>query len=510
MSTRKSILTAGTIALIVTGFVGLSALGGALLASDRFARILPAGEWPRIGVDDGSAEYGISWAGDRFSNVARRQSEAKDRLADVVESVRPAVVSVTAKYLDLSSADGSRGVGLLFEGIDPRGDPRTLVTSRGTGFLVSADGYVVTNHHVVEASRIAEVVTDDGTTYRAKVTASDPRSDLALLKIDGRNDFPFAKLAERPPRVGQRVFAIGNPFGFDGSVTAGIVSARERHVDIDTDDDFIQIDAPINRGNSGGPTFDLDGNVVGVNTVIFSPSGGSVGIGFAIPAQKVGRVIAQLKAAHTVGRGWLGVRSQPVTLAIAEALGLNEAHGALVDDASGPAADVGIVPGDVISSINMERIKDNFDLARRLETLAPGITVHLGVVHDGTETTIAVVLGEAPPSPGETATAIEWPASPSGAVDLGLTLAPAAPSRGGDKVPRSGVVVLAVQPNGRGADLGISPGDIIIGVNGKPVQTPDEIPEALQDAYKAGRSATLMRLKSGDMTRFIAVPFDPA
>jgi serine protease Do len=164
----------------------------------------------------------------------------------------------------------------------------------------------------------------------------------------------------------------------------------------------------------------------------------------------------------------------------------------------------------VISSINAERIKDNFDLARRLETLAPGTTVQVGVVHDGTETTTAVVLGETPPPPGKTATAMKWPPSLGGAVDFGLTLAPAASSHWGDKAPRSGVVVLAVQPNGRGADLGISPGDVILDVNGKPVQTPDEIPEALQDAYKAGRSATLMRLKSGDMTRFTAVPFDPA
>jgi serine protease Do len=297
---------------------------------------------------------------------------------------------------------------LWLEGIDPRGKPPTLVKSHGTGFFVSADGYVVTNRHVVEASRTAEVVTDEGTTYRAKVTASDPRSDLALLKIDGRNDFPFAKFAERPPRVGQRVFAIGSPFGFDGSVTAGIVSALQRHVEIDSDDDFIQIDAPINRGNSGGPTFDLDGNVVAVNTVIFSPSGGSVGVGFAIPAQKVRHVIEQLKAAHTVSRGWLGVRAQPVTPAIAEALGLSEAHGALVDDVSGPAADAGIVSGDVISSIDAVRIKDNFELSRRLEALAPGITVHLGVVHDGTETMNAVVLGEAPALPGERAMAIEW------------------------------------------------------------------------------------------------------
>lgn len=502
--------TGSALALTVAVSVGLSIFGNALpLAPDRFARIRPEGEWPRVGADKVQASYGIRRAADRLGADVGRESEAKDRLADLVVSVKPAVVSVTAKYLDRSDVDGSSAVGLSLEGIDPRGKPGVLVKSHGTGFFVSADGYVVTNHHVVEASRTAEIVTDEGTTYRAKVTASDPKSDLALLKIEGRN-FPFAKFAERPPRVGQRVFAIGSPFGFDGSVTAGIVSALQRHVGVDPDDDFIQIDAPINRGNSGGPTFDLDGNVVAVNTVIFSPSGGSVGVGFAIPAQKVRNIIAQLKAAHTVRRGWLGVRSQPVTPAIAEALGLSEAHGALVDDVSGPAADAGIVSGDVISSIDAVRIKDNFELSRRLETLAPGIIVHLGVIHDGTETISPIVLGETPAPPSEKTTAIEWPASLGGAIDLGLTLAPTGPSHGGDKVARTGVVVLAVRPDGRGADLGISPGDIILSVSGRPVRTPNEIPEALQDAHSAGRSATLIRLQSGGMIRFVAVPFDPA
>lgn len=506
MSIQKWILTTGsTFALIVAGSAGISTFGVPPLALERIAPILRAGNWPR-GAADESARYSLSWAGERPDH-ARSGPEAKDRLADVVDSVKPAVVSVTAKYLDRADADDSR---LLLEGNDRTGESRKLIISRGTGFLVSPDGYVVTNHHVVEASRTAEVITDGGTSYRAKVTASDPRSDLALLKIDGRSDFPFAKLAERPPRVGQLVFAIGNPFGFAGSVTAGIISALGRHVDGEFDNDFIQIDAPINRGNSGSPTFDLDGNVVGVNAAIFSPSGGSAGIAFAIPAQKVGRVIAQLKAAHAVSRARLGIRSQPVTPAIARALGLKDAHGALVDDSHGPAGQAGIVSGDVVSSINGERIKDNFDLARRLETLAPGTTVELGLVHDGIKTTIAVVLGEAPPPHGETATAIEWPASPGDAVDLGLTLAPADPSRRGDQAVRRGVVVLAVQPDGRGADLSISPGEVILDVNGKPVQTPDEITQALQDAHLAGRSAALMRLKSGDSTRFVAVLFDPA
>jgi S1-C subfamily serine protease len=226
MSIQKWILTTGsTFALIVAGSAGISTFGVPPLALERIAPILRAGNWPR-GAADESARYSLSWAGERPDH-ARSGPEAKDRLADVVDSVKPAVVSVTAKYLDRADADDSR---LLLEGNDRTGESRKLIISRGTGFLVSPDGYVVTNHHVVEASRTAEVITDGGTSYRAKVTASDPRSDLALLKIDGRSDFPFAKLAERPPRVGQRVFAIGNPFGFDGSVTAGIVGASCRYL----------------------------------------------------------------------------------------------------------------------------------------------------------------------------------------------------------------------------------------------------------------------------------------
>jgi len=242
MSTKKWILTTGsTLALIIAGSAGISTFG-VPLALERTAPILRAGNWPR-GAADVSARYSLSWASERPDAHARSGPEAKDRFADVVDSVKPAVVSVTAKYLDRADADDPR---LLLEGNDRRGEPRTLIISRGTGFLVSPDGYVVTNHHVVEPSRTAEVITDGGATYRAMVTAPDPRSDLALLKIDTRNDFPFAKLAERPPRVGERVFAIGNPFGFVGSVTAGIISALERHVD-GFDDDFIQIDAPNGR-----------------------------------------------------------------------------------------------------------------------------------------------------------------------------------------------------------------------------------------------------------------------
>ena len=203
----------------------------------------------------------------------------------------------------------------------------------GSGFFVSSDGYAVTNDHVVQHGVSFVIATEDGTTYTAKVVGADLRTDLALLKVDGRNDFPYVRFANHEPRIGDWIIAVGNPYGLGGTVTAGIVSALGRRLDTDTYDDFIQIDAPINKGNSGGPSFDIDGNVIGVNTAIFSPSGGSVGIGFAIPATTVGPVIQQLKEKGVVTRAALGVEVQPVTPDIAHALGLKKVEGALVAEA---------------------------------------------------------------------------------------------------------------------------------------------------------------------------------
>ena len=235
--------------------------------------------------------------------------------------------------------------------------------ARAPGFFISRDGYAVTNNHVVQNAENVQVTTDDGKTYSAKVIGTDPRTDLALIKIDG-NDFPFVKLADTSPRVGDWVLAVGNPFGLGGTVTAGIVSARGRDIGAGPYDDFIQIDAPVNKGNSGGPTFDVDGNVIGVNTAIFSPSGGSVGIAFAIPADTVKSVVAQLRDKGSVTRGWIGVQIQSVTPDIADSMGLKQATGALVSEPQkdSPAAKAGIQSGDVITSVNDEPINDAREL----------------------------------------------------------------------------------------------------------------------------------------------------
>ena len=237
---------------------------------------------------------------------------------------------------------------------------KQTVTGEGSGFFISADGYAVTNNHVVDHAKTVQVTTDDGAVYKAKVVGTDSKTDLALIKVDADKSFPYVKFAENDPRVGDWVVAVGNPFGLGGTVTAGIVSARGRDIGSGPYDDYIQIDAPINKGNSGGPAFNMDGNVIGVNTAIYSPSGGSVGIGFDIPANTAKMVVAQLKEHGYVNRAWLGVQIQPVTADIADSLGLKTAEGAIVDQpqAGSPAAKAGIATGDVITAINGTPVKD--------------------------------------------------------------------------------------------------------------------------------------------------------
>ena len=273
-----------------------------------------------------------------------------------------------------------------------------IITGEGSGFFISPDGYAVTNNHVVDHAKSVQVTTDDGTIYTAKVIGTDKKTDLALIKVDGKKDFTYVKFAEQPPRVGDWVVAVGNPFGLGGTVTAGIVSARGRDIGAGPYDDYIQIDAPINKGNSGGPAFDTNGNVIGVNTAIFSPSGGSVGIGFDIPAATAKLVVAQLKDKGYITRGWLGVQVQPVTADIADSLGMKQAKGAMVDSPQdgSPAAKAGIEAGDVITAVDGKPVKDSRDLARTISMMAPGSSVKLDVLHKGQSKTLTLALGEMP------------------------------------------------------------------------------------------------------------------
>jgi len=366
----------------------------------------------------------------------------------------------------------------------------------------------VTNNHVVDHAKSVEVTTDNGTIYTAKVVGTDPKTDLAVIKVDGRSDFPYVKFADKAPKVGDWVVAVGNPFGLGGTVTAGIISARGRDIGAGPYDDYVQIDAPINKGNSGGPAFDVDGRVIGVNTAIYSPSGGSVGIGFDIPADTAKLVVAQLEKTGHVIRGWLGVQIQPVTAGIADSLGLKRAAGAMVDapQNGSPAANAGIESGDIITAVNGTPVKDARDLARTVGMMAPDSSVKLDIIRKGETRTVALTLAQMPneqPAGAETGSA-----QPSrGLPHLGLQVAPASAVAGAGS---QGVVVTAVDPDGPAAEQGFQTGNVILDVGGKPVANAGDVRSALTEAKARGKHDVLMRVKMGDATRFVALPLGNA
>ena len=445
--------------------------------------------------------------------------------ADLVAKVKPAVISVRVKVDASAEMMGFDGDGPLppnshmqrffhhFGMPDGENAPDSqrqpnghFMTAQGSGFFITADGYAVTNNHVVDKAKAVEITTDDGKTYDAKVVGTDARTDLALVKVDGRSDFPYVKLAETSPRIGDWVVAVGNPFGLGGTVTAGIVSARGRDIGSGPYDDFIQIDAPVNKGNSGGPTFDMEGNVIGVNTAIFSPSGGSVGIAFDIPAETVKTVVAQLKDKGMVSRGWIGVQIQPVTSEIAEGLGLKGTEGALVAEpqADSPAAKAGILSGDVITAVNGHAVKDAHDLARQIGSMTPGATAKLTVWRKGEEKSLSLTLGALPKSRDARATTPNSEEAGAGLPKLGLSLAPAGEIAGSGS---EGVVVTEVDPDGLASEQGLKSGDVILEVGGTKVATAADVRKAVGEAQKNGKHAVLMRVKSDDTTKFVAIPF---
>jgi serine protease Do len=376
-----------------------------------------------------------------------------------------------------------------------------MMMGEGSGFFVSADGYIVTNNHVVQKAKTVSVTTQDGKTLDAKVVGTDPKTDLALIKVNESGDYPFVAFSKEQPRIGDWVVAIGNPYGLGGTVTAGIISAEGRDIGDGPYDRFLQIDAPINRGNSGGPTFNMKGEVVGVNTAIYSPSGGSVGIGFAIPAATVDSVIGALEHGGVVPRGYLGVNVQPVTEDMAESMGLKTAKGAIVAEAmSGtPAADAGIKAGDVITKLNGQVIDDASDLTRRIGSFKPSDKVELTYMRDGAEKTAQITLADQKNE--KVAKADGSQVKEPGA--LGIQIAPA---KDGDK----GVAIVGVDPNGTAAEQGLATGNVILDVSGKPVSTPDDVKAGIANAKSQGKKAVMMRIQTADGARFVAVPFPKA
>jgi serine protease Do len=437
--------------------------------------------------------------------------------ADLVAKVKPAVISVRVKIDETAKMTGmsqngkdntpfSRGSPMdkFFQQFGFPSQRHQMITGMGSGFFISSDGYAVTNNHVVDSAKSVQVTTDDGTIYTAKVIGSDPKTDVALIKVDGKNDFPYVRFADHEPRVGDWVVAVGNPFGLGGTVTAGIVSASGRDIGSNAYDDYIQIDAPINKGNSGGPAFDMNGNVIGVNTAIFSPSGGSVGIGFDIPANTAKMVVAQLKDKGHVTRGWLGVQIQPVTTGIADSLGMKKAEGALVDEpqADSPAAKAGIKAGDVIIAVNGKTVKNAREMARTIGMMPPNTSIKLDILRNGGVSTVNATLSQMP-NEQQAKAEPENPEATSGAPHLGLTVAPANEVAGpGAK----GVVVTGVDPNGPAAEEGLQAGNVILDAGGKAVTNAGDLRNALVAAKNQGKRDVLLKVKTEDATKFVAVP----
>jgi serine protease Do len=457
--------------------------------------------------------------------------------ADVVEKVSPAVVSVRVKSriqpasdqpggsffnfdgqgLDNlpdnhplkrffrefrgDGQDGPRAEGPRSERRDQKRGERMRPSSQGSGFFISEDGYLVTNDHVVRDGAEYTVVMDNGDELDAKLIGSDERTDLAVLKVDDKRKFTYVAFADDSKiRVGDWVVAVGNPFGLGGTVTAGIVSARGRDIGAGPYDDFIQIDAAVNRGNSGGPAFNLEGEVVGINTAIFSPSGGNVGIAFAIPASTAKDVVAKLMNGGSIQRGWLGVQIQPVTAEIAESIGLDTPRGALVSEAqaNGPARDVGITAGDVIISVDAKPVASPRELAKLIGGIDPSKTVKVEVWRDGKAQTFDVKLGTLPVAQ-DRADATPAPAPETGSLaSFGMTVTRAEDGKG--------LVVTDVDSDSDAADRGVQPGDIILSVNSKEVSSAADIDAAVAEASKAGRKAVLFQVMRDQTNRFVALP----
>jgi serine protease Do len=458
--------------------------------------------------------------------------------ADIVQKVTPAVVSISVKS-DAKVAENDQSPesdqipGMpdvpkdspLYDFFNqfrknmPQHEAKPRPTfAQGSGFFISPDGYVVTNNHVVEDAKDITVTMESGEKFPAKLIGTDPRTDVALIKVNAPGKtFSFVEFETKDPRVGDWVLAVGNPFGLGGTVTRGIISARHRDIGSGPYD-YLQIDAAVNRGNSGGPSFDLDGKVVGVNTAIFSPSGGSVGIAFDVPAALVQEVVTQLKATGTVDRGWLGVVIQNVSDDIADSIGMKEAKGAMITKVTedGPAAKEDLKPGDVIVAVNGEKIEDSRDLARKIADLHPNTDVKLSIVRYGEKREVDMKLGTFPNNKKLASLEDDDKPDTSGQEmkDLGLSLAPAAKFPGaGDE----GVVITDVDPSSDAADKGLKPGDVILQVAGVDVSDPADVAEGVKKAMANAKPGTdkdtvkvLMQVKSGDQTRFVALSLKKA
>nr|WP_246423014.1 DegQ family serine endoprotease [Roseospira visakhapatnamensis] len=466
--------------------------------------------------------------------LAASQTQARpapDGFADMAERLLPAVVNIsTTQTVSINRGptipdfpEGSPFREFFDEFFERHGRPDSgprRATSLGSGFIIDAEGYIVTNTHVIADADEVTVTLSDDRTLTAEIVGRDPKTDIALLKVEPSGALPAVGWGDSDAsRVGDWVMAIGNPFGLGGTVTAGIISARARNINAGPYDNFIQTDAAINRGNSGGPLFNLDGEVIGVNTAIFSPSGGSVGIGFAVPANLAKQVVNDLKDYGRTRRGWLGVRIQTVTPEIAESLGLDEARGALVASVTpgGPAETAGVRAGDVVLTFNGRDIEEMRQLPRIVAETEVGSGVSIELWRDGAVTDVAVELGEleAAEESGLLASETSRPSpqdpGEAGVTMVGLTVRAITPDLAAtfdldEDTP--GVVITDVDAASDAAEKGIRPGHVIVEVNQTPVATPSDVRAALDQAREGNRSSVLLLVQRDGTMSFLALKLD--
>jgi serine protease Do len=433
----------------------------------------------------------------------------------LVTQVKPAVVSITNKLKAGAAMDEEQQGGQMpqlpfpFNQMVPNGPQQQVqaIEARGSGFIISADGYLVTNNHVVKGARTLSVTLDDGTVLPAKVIGTDPRTDIAVLKVDAGHPLPFIQLGDsHDVKPGEWVVAMGNPFGLSSTVTAGIVSAVSRDIGAGPYDQFIQVDAPINKGNSGGPLFTQDGKVIGMNTAILSPTGGSVGIGFAIPSDMIRTVSTELEKDGKVVRGYVGVEAQEITPATAMAMHLKVNGGALLAgiQPNSPAASAGLEPGDVIEAVNGTKIGTPKELAINVASIQPGDEAHLSILHDGQTKDVTVKVGTLP---SEQVASNETPGN-DGHAQIGLALGPLSPDmRNQLEVPdgTNGAVVQSVLPGSPAEVAGLQPGDVIVGVGTHPVNSPAEAARAMHTALNGSDHALALRVIRNGQPVFVGV-----
>ena len=457
---------------------------------------------------------------------------APDSFAELAKKASPAVVNISTEWTAAASkaageqaqqeqmpfdeffrrffGEGEPG----FRAMPGRPDPGSgRVHVLGSGFIVSPDGYVVTNNHVVaQAEKIEVKLSNDGT-YPAKLIGRDEKTDLALLKIDSEELFPFVTFGDSDAeRVGDWIMAVGNPFGLGGTVTVGVVSARGRDIDGGSLVDFLQIDAPINRGNSGGPSFNLKGEVIGVNTAIYSPNGGNIGIGFAIPSNLAKKVIAQLREHGSIQRGWLGVQIQPVTPEIAKGFGLDKPRGALVSSvvAGSPAAQAGVKAGDIILNWRGKEIAHVKELPRQVATSPVNETAKLTVFRNGKMKTLQVTTGLLPPNEELAGTPKPAPeTSPVEVPGTGLSLSNLTPDLRNYydlNEKATGVVIIDVKPDSPASDQGLQEGDVILSVANRPVHDDREAATLIEEASKKVPATVILLVSRNDEKQFVALP----